>query len=164
MNKVLFLTFVVITLLGSIGLTGCGSNTSTVTSQQTTQTSVSQTTSATSETHATTTVDYSNLWADMPVYPGANQIQKGSWAVPPADDSEYAKFEWRYYETTASVGEVSGFYDAKMSSNGWETMAWMEMGEVNWGMYNKNSENDAAMVWISSDEGKTVIAMWRATR
>jgi hypothetical protein len=27
----------------------------------------------------------------------------------------------------------------------------------------KNNEKDAAMVWISSEEGQTAIALWRAS-
>ena len=34
---------------------------------------------------------------------------------------------------------------------------------MNWGIYNKNNEQDAAMVWVGSENGKTFIAMMRAT-
>ncbi|MBA7698958.1 hypothetical protein ES703_107642 [subsurface metagenome] len=35
---------------------------------------------------------------------------------------------------------------------------------MKWGMYNKNNEKDAAMVWVASDEGKGVIALMGAAK
>jgi hypothetical protein len=99
----------------------------------------------------------------MPVYAGAGQIQKGSWSIPPAE-GDYAKFEWRYYESSASLDQVSAFYKSEMPAKGWAEQGWMEVQEMHWGMYNKNNENDAAMVWVTNQEGKTVIAMWRASK
>ncbi len=100
----------------------------------------------------------------MPLYSGAGQIQKGSWSIPPADESDYSKVEWRYYETNASLVTVSAFYKNQMPAKGWTEKGWMEVQEMHWGLYDKNNENDAAMVWINSQEGKTVIAMWRASK
>lgn len=171
MKKLIISVILVMAVLICAGLVGCGDKTETTgTTQatQTTQTSQSQTIPATTSTSAatqtTTTASGSDFWADMPVYPGASQIQKGNWSIPPADDSEYSKFEWRYYEVSASLEDISNFYNTEMKKKGWEIVAWMDMGQMSYGMFNKNNENDAAMVWINSEESKTVIATWRATK
>lgn len=39
----------------------------------------------------------------------------------------------------------------------------MEMQEMSMGYYTKNNEQDAAVVCVGSDEGKTVIGLMRAT-
>ncbi len=102
-------------------------------------------------------------WKDMPVYSGAKQIQKGSWSIPAAD-GDYSKVEWRYYESKHSPETISAFYKDKMPDNDWEEMGWMEVADMSWGLFNKNNENDAAMVWVALDDGNSVIAMMRATK
>ena len=50
-------------------------------------------------------------WGDIPTYPGASQVQKGSWGIP-AEQGEWSKVEWRYYETGDSADDVAGWrYD-----------------------------------------------------
>ena len=102
-------------------------------------------------------------WDDIPVYPDAKQVQKGSWLIPPAE-GEYSKVEWLYYETSDSVDTVSSFYKGQMPNNRWKEMGWMETPEMNWGMYSKNNEHDAAMVWMGLDEDRTYIALMRANK
>lgn len=165
MKKLIISVILIMAVLVCAGLAGCGNKTETTGTTQTTQTTQSQTTTTTTKTtQATTTSDSASFWADMPVYPGASQIQKGNWSIPPADDSEYSKFEWRYYEVSASLENISDFYNTEMKKKGWEIVAWMDMGQMSYGMFNKNNENDAAMVWINSEESQTVIATWRATK
>ena len=102
-------------------------------------------------------------WNDMPVYPGANQVQKGSWSIPPAE-GDYSKVEWRYYETGDSMSTVASYYRSQMPAEGWQEMGWMEMEDVSWGYYSKNNEQDGAMIWVGSDEGETFISLMRATQ
>jgi len=107
------------------------------------------------------------FWNDMPVYPGASRIQEMTWTVPPAE-GEWAKLEWRYYETRDTVSEVAAFYKSHMPANGWGEMGWMEwmeteMEEMQWGYYTKNNEQDVAWVWIGAEEGKTFIALMRGS-
>ena len=99
-------------------------------------------------------------WNDMPVYPGAKQIQKGSWSIPP-QEGEWSKTEWRYYESNASVGTIVDYYKSEMTENGWENLMWMEMEEVSWAMYHKNNEQDGAMIWVAADNGDTVFSLMR---
>ena len=100
-------------------------------------------------------------WNDMPVYSGANQVQKGSWSIPP-EEGEWSKVEWHYYETGDSVSAVASFYKSQMPTKGWQETMWMEMEEMSWGYYSKNNEQDGAMVWVGSDEGGTFLALMRA--
>lgn len=102
-------------------------------------------------------------WGDMPVYPGADEIQKGSWSIPPAE-GDYSKVEWRYYETSDDADKVGEYYKDKMEDNDWEEMLWMDVADMKWGMFTKNNERDAAMIWVAAEEDNNVIAMMRATQ
>ncbi len=162
MKKLISISLVFVLLTGLLSLAACGSK-----SNNETKTTTAASTKTTEKTTAKTTTDSSSgglTWNDMPVYSGAGQVQKGTWSIPPSDDADYGKFEWRYYESSASMSDVAAFYRSQMPGKGWEEKGWMEMGEVSWGMYNKNNENDAAMVWVSNQEGKTAIALWRAAK
>jgi hypothetical protein len=146
--------------VGACGGNGDSEETSTTTTQQT------QTTTETTSEEPTTTQSSGNgggglTWNDMPVYGGADQIQKGSWSIP-ADEGDYSKVEWRYYETGDDIGDVVDFYKDKMPDNGWDEMMWMDIMEAAYGYYTKNSEKDAAMIWMAEEDGDTVIAMMRA--
>jgi len=102
-------------------------------------------------------------WGDMPVYSDADQVQKGSWGIPPAQ-GEWSKVEWRYYETGDSADKVASFYRDEMPDEGWDEMMWMEAEGVAWAFFTKNGEKDGAMFWVASDEGETVFALMRATQ
>ncbi len=101
-------------------------------------------------------------WNDMPVYGGADQIEEFTMTFSP-DEAEYSEFEWRYYETGADVEDVIDFYKDKMPDNGWEEVMWMEAGDIAYGMIMKNNEKDAAMVWIATEGGDTLVGLWRAS-
>lgn len=163
--KRIALILMVISVIALIGLGACGGNGG---DDETT----TQTTEATT-TEQTTTTESSNggggggglTWNDMPIYGGADQIQKGSWSIP-ADEGGYSEVEWRYYETGDDVEDVIAFYKDKMPDNGWgqiDVMGWMETEGMAWGMYMKNNEADAAMIWMMEEDGDTVIALMRAT-
>jgi hypothetical protein len=160
MKRVLSLVLVTVMLLGCIGLVACGGNDNDGT-ESTTQPASSKTTAAASKT----TVSSSGglTWNDMPVYSGAKQVQKGSWAIP-SNDGDYSKVEWRYYEVGKSAADVISYYKSKMPDNGWTQTAWMEMGTMSYGMYTKNSEKDAAMIWVMEQDGKTILSMMRAAK
>jgi len=49
----------------------------------------------------------------MPVYSGTKQVEKGSWSIP-AEEREWSKVEWRYYEAKDSVKAVTTFCRAQM--------------------------------------------------
>ncbi len=163
--KKLSLVFVVITILALVTVGACGGGNG---EKETTAATTAATSAATT---AAQTTEPSNgggggggdfTWDDMPVYGGADHIQEFNMSFAP-DESEYSKFEWRYYESNASVDDIVDFYKDKMPENGWDEQMWMDMGEIAYGMYMKNNEKDAAMVWISRDSGETMLALWRAS-
>ena len=166
--KKISLVFIAIAVIALVALSACGGNGET--EEATTTTQQTQTTTETTTQEQTTTQPSGNggggdlTWNDMPIYGGADQIQKGSWSIP-ADEGGYSKVEWRYYETGDDVDDVIDFYKDKMPENGWgqmDMMGWMEAPGVAWGMYLKNNEKDAAMIWMMEEEGETVIALMRA--
>lgn len=162
--KKIALVFVIIAVLSLLTVGACGGNGD---NEETTPQTSAQT-SQPSSSEPETTTESSNggggslTWNDMPVYGGADQVQKGSWSIP-ADEGGYSKVEWRYYETGDSIDKVVDFYKDKMPDNGWDEMGWFDIQEAAWGMYTKNNEKDAAYVWMSKEDNNTVIAMMRAT-
>lgn len=160
MRRTISLLLVVVITLGCIGFAACGDGEE---KETTPPPSSEQTNNQTPQQAESSTSGGDLSWSDVPVYSGAKQVQKGSWSIPPAE-GDYSKVEWRYYETSDNVSNVVSFYKDKMPGKGWEQMGWMEMPEMNWGMYNKNNEQDAAMVWICSEDGKTFIALMRASK
>jgi hypothetical protein len=164
MKRVFFLLFSII-ILSSLLLTACGGNS---TPEQTPAASSppATTQSGVNISQPTTSAASSSgsgLWNDMPVYSGASEIQKGSWAIPPTE-GDYSKFEWRYFETSDSSEAVANFYKGQMPGKGWQQQGWMDTPEVSWGFFNKNDENDSAMIWITAEDSKTVFATWRGTK
>lgn len=167
--KKISLLFVGIAVLALVLVGACGGDGDDETSaaQTSAQTSNPTTQPSSSEPETTTTESSGSnggglTWNDMPIYGGADQIQKGSWSIP-ADEGDYSKVEWRYYETGDSIEDVVDFYKDKMPDNGWQEMMWMDVMEAAWGFYTKNNEKDGAYVWMMEDEGNTVIALMRAT-
>ena len=157
---------IVISVLALVFVGSCGGNGG---DDKTTQTTKATTTEQTT-TKETTTKETSNgggsgggfTWNDVPIYGGADEIQEFNISIPP-DEGEYSRVEWRYYETGDDIDNVVNFYKDKMPDNGWEEMMWMDAGEIAYGMYMKNNEADAAMIWVSTDNGDTVIGLWRAS-
>ena len=101
-------------------------------------------------------------WDDMPVYPGAAQVAKGSWMEPP-EEGEMSRVEWRHYQTGDGKDNVIAFYKSAMPGKGWQEMASMEMGELSWLMYTKNNEADLAWVYVGEGDGETLIHAMRAS-
>ena len=159
MKKIISLVLIVVMMLGCVGFIACGGG-------------ETETTPPTEEEDVTPPSDEGEptepppsgafTWNDMPVYTGANQIEEMTWTIPPAE-GEWTKLEWHYYETRASVSEVTAFYKSQMPGKGWQEPMWVETGEVNWGYYTKNNEQDVAMIWIGLEEGKTGFALMRGS-
>lgn len=149
MKKVISLVLVVVMMLGCIGFVACGDGEEVGPPP-------------TEEEEAPPPSEDGLTWNDMPVYPGANRIQEMTWTIP-SEEGEWTQLEWRYYETGASLSTIVSFYKSEMPGNGWQQPFWMESPEGSWSYYVKNNERDMAMVWIASEEGKTFIALMRAT-
>lgn len=160
MKKLMFPALVLILALGLTGLIACGSGGTEVVEEEEEEEATPENEEEESEEQ---TSGGGLTWSDVPVYPGASQISKGSWAIPPAE-GEWAKVEWHYYESNDSHSKIASFYRSRMSDNGWIEQGWFEAGEIFWGFFEKNNEQDAAMVWTGSEGNKSVIAVMRATK
>jgi len=147
-----------ILLVIGVVLAGC-----TTTATTTTTPAGGTTTSTTAATTTSTSSGGGVSWDDVPVYANASSVQKGSWSIPPAEGS-YGTVAWKYYETGDSMDAVTHFYDDQMPGQGWTEQANLNTGIFNWRFYTKNGENDAAMVWISSQNNQTVFALMRASK
>jgi len=159
LKKAISLVLVLVVVLSCVGLVACAGR-----GESETPSSNGGTTS-TSGGEAPPPSVGGLTWDDMPVYAGAEQIQKASWAIP-ATEGDWSKVEWRYYrmeDALNDVGMVAMFYRMEMPKNGWQEMRQMEKQDMSWSYYSKNDEKDGAAVWISYDEGKTVFALMRAT-
>jgi len=107
LKKLVSLILLVILMLSCVGIIACGESTPT-----STQTPIPTQTPTPTPTPAPTSPPADGFtWDDMPIYAGGNQVQKGSWSIPPAEE-EWAKVEWRYYELDGAndVDMVARFY------------------------------------------------------
>ena len=160
MKKLIAYVLVIILALGCIGLVACGNGEE---EEEVAPPPVEEEEEAPTKEETEPPSGGELSWRDMPVYSGADQVQKGGWAVPPAQ-GEWSEVEWRYYETGDSASKVASFYRDKMPDEGWEEMMWMEAEGVAWAFYTKNGEKNGAMFWVASDEGETVFALMRAAQ
>jgi len=152
MSKSISVTFMLILLLSCLLITSCGG---------TKETQIPGNIPSTSATSSGGAID----WSDIPMMAGSSEIKKGNWSIPPVNESDYSKMAWRYYDVYTPASDMAKFYRAQMPSKGWDEISWMDTPQMSWGLFSKNNENDAAMVWISTgDDGKTVIAVWRAAK
>ena len=159
MKKTVSILLTIMLIAGTVSLMACGSNEEVENDQTTTD----EEASSSEETEETSSHEDGLNWSDMPVYAGAKEIQKGNWVIP-AEEGEFSKVAWRYYECSDSVTKVSKYYRNEMPEEDWEETFWMEVQETSWAYYSKNNERDGAMVWVSTDGGKTIIAMMRGTQ
>ena len=160
--KKISLIFVVIAVLALVLVGACGGDNG---EEETTATTTAATSAATTTAQTTQPSNGGGgglTWNDMPVYGGADQIQRGSWSIP-VDEGDYSEVEWRFYETGADVDDVINFYKDKMPDNGWDELMWMDMQETAWAYYSKNNEQDIAAIWVMPDNGDTIFGLMRAT-
>ena len=153
------LAILAITAVFALVLAGCGSGGTATTTTATT----SPTGSITSTTTTSTSSGGDVSWDDVPVYSNASAVQKGSWAIPPAEGT-WGTVAWKYYETGDSLDAVTSFYDDQMPGNGWSEQGNLNTAVFNWRFYTKNGENDAAMIWVGSQNNQTVFALMRASK
>ena len=158
MKKAISLVLALVLILGLVGLVACGGNGDEADNGTTATPTAGNETEAPSSNSGLT-------WNDMPIYSGADQVQKGNWAIP-ADEEGWSKVEWRYYETGDGTANVIAFYKSEMPDQGWEEIMWMEAEGIAYAYYSKNNEADGAMFWcgLDEDENKTVFALMRATQ
>ena len=100
-------------------------------------------------------------WDDIPVYPGAIDMEEFSMSFPGAQTGDYEKIEWRYYATGDSLDDVSSFYADSMPGNGWDETATMNMGDAFWSYWSKDNGDTGAYIAVVNDDGETNIMMWK---
>lgn len=106
-------------------------------------------------------------WSSMPIYEGAEETEKGGWRLPPPPPGEAWMWEeWRFYTCEDSAGDVADFYMTAMPDNGWEEMGIRPglFGTEVLAIYTKDGGNQGAMLVIDTYEGKTIIALRRASK
>jgi hypothetical protein len=98
-----------------------------------------------------------DLWSDIPIYAGATQVQKVSSQQPGGNKDSLKTIEWRFFETTDDVAKVSSFYQSQMAAKGWTKTAWLDMGPLSQGTFQKNNANLECLIQVMGQEGKTSI-------
>jgi hypothetical protein len=96
-------------------------------------------------------------WADVPIYPGASQVQEEAFSFPEGAPEDLEGVEFRLYETDDPVKKVASFYRDVMPKNGWEeVMPMMPVSEeYAVGAWAKNNGETGAQIVILELEGKT---------
>jgi hypothetical protein len=105
-----------------------------------------------------------DLWSDIPIYNGANQVQRISGQQAGGSKDSLKAVEWRFFETSADVTTVSSFYQTQMPTKGWTKTVWMDMGPLSQGTFQKNSENRECLVQVAGDQGKTTISIMSGSK
>ncbi len=162
MKRTALFVLMLVVVFGCVGMMGCGSG-GEENALPTPDTAQEEEQESSSEQQSSQSAGGS-MWDDMPVYATAMQLQQASWSIPPQDDADYEKAEWRYYELPSAHGVemVAGFYKMEMPKKGWQQMMEMEVEGMAMLFYTKNNEADVAYVWAASEDGKTVFALMRA--
>jgi len=165
LKRVLSLILVMVLALGCIGFVACGSAEDKEEEETAAEAEEEEAVAEEEEEEESSAVSNGDgiSWNDMPIYSGAKQIVKGAWMIPPAE-GDWSKVEWRYYESGDTADDITDFYRSKMPDIGWQETMWMDAGEMSWAFYQKNDEQDGAMIWITADNGDSVIALMRATQ
>lgn len=152
MKRVISLVLVLVVMLGCVGLVACGGG----------EGETAQPAPEEPQIVRTMAPGIAINWGDVPVYPDAKKIQEGDWEISTME-AEWARSEWRYYETEDSTSMVADFYKSQMYGKGWTERGWVETEEISSCAYSKNNSMDGAFVWISSDKGKSVLALMRGS-
>ena len=103
-------------------------------------------------------------WADVPIYPGASQVQEEAFSFPEGAPEDLEGVEFRLYETDDPVKKVASFYRDVMPKNGWEeVMPMMPVSEeYAVGAWAKNNGETGAQIVILELEGKTKFQISRS--
>lgn len=157
MKKLLSLALMLVLALSCLSLVACGGG-----EKEEATSTPEATTTPQSEGEATPpggeTVS-ADLWADMPIYPGAEQDDTQYDTAASSKLIQDEQTEWHTYKTGDNLGKVAAFYKSAMSEKGWHEDKWMdiEITKADWtcqqGMYNKNNRQQVAIVRIT-DKGK----------
>jgi len=106
-------------------------------------------------------------WGDIPVYPGAVEVEKGEdWWVP-SEARAFSDVEWLYYRLpdTVIVGDVSLFYKLTMEEMDWLNQLWYQEAQDTAVMeFRRNMRSDGLHIWIQAKGEYTVFSLMRGWR
>lgn len=106
-------------------------------------------------------------WGDIPVYPGAIEVEKGEdWWIP-SEARAFSDVEWLYYRLPATVivGDVSLFYKLTMEEMGWLDQLWYQEAQDTAVMeFRRNMRSDGLHIWIQAKGEYTVFSLMRGWR
>jgi hypothetical protein len=115
-------------------------------------------TKATSTTKTTTPAGgVTDLWSDIPVYTGARPAEDSGFGLTVQGDPSFPNAEWRFYDTADGVEKVSEFYKTQMKAKGWTRESWADLGEMQYGSFQKNNETRRCLIYVIQSEDKTGI-------
>jgi hypothetical protein len=100
---------------------------------------------------------YGDVRSDIPVYTGARPAEDSGFGLTIQEDPSYPNAEWRFYETADAVEKVSEFYKTQMQSKGWTRESWADLGEMQYGSFQKNNETRRCLIYVIQSEDKTGI-------
>ena len=87
-------------------------------------------------------------WDDVPTYPGVD-TDESTWTTTSA--AEGFQSETRTYITSDSADQVAAFYKSEMVANGWDQAMWTSSGDVENGIFTKNSDQNVAQIMIMEE-------------
>ncbi|MFO8009686.1 MAG: hypothetical protein R6U89_02625 [Dehalococcoidia bacterium] len=154
MNKIMALLLVLMLMAGCVAIAACGDGDD---GDETGETSWQQP----GEQDTTPAGSGEFTWADVPVYPGADEEESFSMATSVGQDEDFDRIEWRYYSTGDSMDDVASFYEGEMPGSGWNKVMAMDMGEMWYGYWEKNNGNTGAYIGVVEEGGETMLWMWR---
>ncbi len=157
----LIVSLVLSMLLATGILTACagGNNPPTSVTQPTGNTEGSTTTNQTNSSQPIMAPVGSNslkgdgpYWSDVPVYPGANEVQFVQGAKPSVPT--YTKMEQRVFQIQDNVDKVAAFYKTKLADNGWASQSGSDPGIMS--TYTKDGGKGYLLISIVLDEQQKV--------
>ena len=97
-------------------------------------------------------------WSDIPIYPGAREIDEGLPFPSPGAPTDYEGAEIRTYETSDATQKVADFYLTEMANNGWEKIMDMPVEGNHVSAWINESKNVGATIMvIEGQDGMTQI-------
>ncbi|MEX2160160.1 MAG: hypothetical protein WEB04_12235 [Dehalococcoidia bacterium] len=180
MFKSMRLWFMLLIIVGGLGIAACGSDDKDDKDKDPTATAAAGVTPADGDS---TPVDGGNTpddsgngggdgngdgaLGDIPVPDGASEVDSGTFSggqfpvVDPSgeiDASAYGDIEFKTYETSDSAESVVDFYSGELS--GWDEVYKFSSSGVAIGIWTRDDGNQALWVSAAEAEGTTTVAAW----
>lgn len=107
------------------------------------------------------------VWDDIPLYPGAVEVEKGEYWLVPSEARAFSDVEWLYYRLPATVivGDVSLFYTTTMEELGWLEQLWYQEAQDTAVLeFRRNMRSDGLHLWVQARGEYTVFSLMRGWR